>query len=209
MFKYQTLDKLEETVYEVRDIDTEDNISFVLSSFMNELMERRKNDQLEGGMQASGVILPDKAGFKINEGDGKASHAHTLETLSQYLNGETMFSGEDTVGLIGLRRNDPNGFLNIPKHGIKVRTIASEDGLIFIFETYLLNLTPFQLDVVEKIVNDIEKEYKSGIIKKPFINFITGKDRFVFNEDENYDEELNRLKETINKRKEELKSKVI
>ena len=209
MFKYQTLDKLKEMVYEVRDTDTEDNISFVLSSFMNELMERRKYDRLEGGMQASGVILPNNAGFKINEGDGKATHAHTLETLSQYLNGETMFSGENTVNQFGLRRNDPNGFLNIPKNGIKVRIIASEDRLIFIFETYLSNLTPFQLDVVERIVNNIEKEYQSGIIKKPFINYITGKDRFIFDEDKNYYEELNRLKEIISERKEELKSKAI
>lgn len=176
---------------------------------MNELISRRRDDRLEEGQQAAGVILPDKAAYKINEGDGKATHAHTLETLSQYLNGETMFSGEDTIGLVGLRKTDPNAFLNIPKNGFRVRIIASIDHLIFIFETNKFKLTPFQLNVIEHTVADIEKAYHKGTIKYPYINFLTGNDRFVFNEKANIDEELDRLKSIISKRKEELNSKVI
>ena len=207
MYKYQTLDKFEETVFVTDDSENEDNISSTLNSFFNELLTRRRTDDLEGGLQAGGVILPDKAGFKVAERDGYATHAHTFETVSQYINCEVMFSSEDTIGNMSLRRDDPNSWFNIPKNGFTVRIVATNDTIIFIFDTYSYKLTEFQLEVIDKLYNMIKQAYESQIIKKPYINFITGNYKFIFNEHLNIDNQLESLEQFIAKRKEEIKEK--
>ena len=206
MNKYQTLDHLEEKVFVLNSSESEDNNDYELNSFFNELLSRRRNDYLEGGLQACGVVFSEKAGFKIAERDGSATHAHTDESIAQYLNGETMFSGEDTLGQFNLRKNDPNAWINLPKNSFTVRIVASKDHLIFVFNTYQYKISPFQLEVIEKTFNKIKQAYQNGIIKYPYINYTTREDRFIFNEDENIDEQLNKLEEIINKRKDKTRT---
>lgn len=193
MLRYHTLNYLTEDLYTMDDKDAEDDINYELSSFFMKLMNRRRGTNIDTGLQAGGVIFNDRAGFKISERNGHASHAQTQENVSQYLNGETEFSSEEAVGMVNARRNDPNAWANISKHGFTVRIVATEDVLIFLFNTDNYNVTKFQIDVVYELFKHIKKVYDSEVIKHTYINYVTNRNKFIFNEFQNADEQLQRL----------------
>ena len=207
MINYHTLNYLTEDVYYMSENFDEEEIDYELSSFFEKLMTRRRNDDTEFGLQAGGVIYPDRAGFKICERDGKASHAQAQENVSQYLNGSSEYSSEEAVGMIGTRRNDPNAWVNIAKNGFTVRIVASKEDLIFIFSTNKYQLTDFQVNIIYELFNHIRKVYEDGIIKYPYINFVTGRDRFVFNENSNIDKQLEELENLLLKKKDTIEKK--
>lgn len=202
------LNSLSEKVYTVNDWSDEDDLDYEITTFFSKLMNRRRNDDIEEGLQAGGVILPDKAGFKICERDGKGSHAQAQENVSQYLNGERSFTGEETIGMLGgERRNNPNTWMNIPKHGFTVRIVATEESMIFVFNTYNYNVTDFQLDVIGRMFDCIKNAYDNGDIKYPYINYVAPRNKFVFNEKLDIDEQLDSLEEIIKGKKEVKKTR--
>ena len=191
---YQTLNKLEEKIY---DIYSNDEIERQIKTFLDEVISRKRFDPFEGGLQAGGVIYYDKAGFKICENDGMAPHPHTFETLSQYLNGEEKFSGINTMGNFGARRGDVNSFLNIPHNGFTVRVLAGENELTLIFETDSDNISSFQLNVIKNIISYVKEIEKQGIIGDVVVNFLTNENRFLMNNAES-DDPLSELEEVVN-----------
>ena len=207
MISYHTLNYLTETVYTMNDGYDMEDIRYELSTFFAKLMERRRDDPTEGGLQAGGVIYEDKAGFKISERDGHGSHAQAQENVSQYLNGETSFSSPEAVGMIGMRRNDPNAWVNITKQGFTVRIVATSNALTFIFDTNKYQTTDFQLDIILELISYIKQAYKDGTIEYPYVNYISGRDKFVFNDDADIDEQLQKLEELIISRKSETTKK--
>lgn len=207
MIDLHTLNYLTENIYSMNDGYDEEDLDYEISKFFSKLMKRRRNDDVEEGLQAGGVIFPDRAGFKISERDGRASHAQCQENVRQYLNGESEFSSEEAVGFINQRRNDPNAWMNITKKGFTVRVVANEEMLIFVFNTYSYDVSHFQLEVIHKLLNLIRETYKNNEIKFPYINFVTGRDKFVFNENKDIDEQLDKLDNLIDRRLDELKEK--
>ena len=207
MIDLHTLNYLTENIYSMNDGYDEEDLDYEISKFFSKLMKRRRNDDVEEGLQAGGVIFPDRAGFKISERDGRASHAQCQENISQYLNGESEFSSEEAVGFINQRKNDPNAWMNITKKGFTVRVVANEEMLIFVFNTYSYDVSHFQLEVIHKLLNLIRETYKNNEIKFPYINFVTGRDKFVFNENKDIDEQLDKLDNLIDRRLDELKEK--
>ena len=71
MLRYHTLNYLTEPIYIIDNKSDEEDINYVLSSFFEKLINRRRSDDTEFGLQAGGVIYPDRAGFKICERDYK------------------------------------------------------------------------------------------------------------------------------------------
>ncbi len=208
MIHYHTLNKLTEHVYQMTKFSDEDDIDYEITSFFRALMSRRRNDDIEEGLQAGGVIYPEKAGFKICERDGVAGHAHAQENVSQHINGIGSYTGEENVGMMGgERKTDPNAWFNISKNGFAVRIVATKDMLIFIFNTYSYRLSQFQLEIIYKIVNLIRNAYNSNKIDYPYINFVTSRDRFIFNENKDYNEQLDKLNNLLIKRLEDLSEK--
>ena len=207
MINLHTLNRLTEDVISMNKFDDEEDLDYEINKFFNILMSRRRNDSVEEGLQAGGVIYPDRAGFKICERDGMASHAQCQEHVSQYLNGETEFTSEEAVGFINQRKNDPNAWINISKNGFTSRIVASKEMLIFVFNTYRYDVNEFQLKVISKLFNLIKESYHNKEIKYPYINFVTGKDRFIFRENDNIDEQFDKLEELLNKRLVEAKEK--
>ena len=207
MIGYHTLNRLTEKVYSVNIMKDDEDIDYELTSFFNELMRRRRNDDIEEGLQAGGVIYSDRAGFKICERDGLASHAQAQENCSQFINGEEEFSSEEAVGMIGLRKKDPNAWANITKNGFSVRIVATENGLIFIFNSYNYSTSYFQLNTIYKLFNLIRDAYKDKKVDYVYINYVTSADRFVFDENKDIDEQLNKLETILLKRMEEKKEK--
>ena len=207
MLRYHTLNYLTEKIYTINDCLDEEDIHYELSTFFSKLMNRRREEQIDLGLQAGGVIYPDKAGFKIAERDGKASHAQTQENVSQYLNGETAFSSEEDVGMINSRKNDPNSWANISKNGFTVRIVANRNGLVFIFNSQIFEPTSFQMDAIYEIFGYIKKVYDEGIIRKPYINFLTAKDKFVYREFMDSDEQLLNLEKLLTDKIEAIKKR--
>ena len=207
MNSLHSLNRLTEDVISMNIYDDEEDLDYEIKKFFNNIMSRRRNDFVEEGLQAGGVIYPDRAGFKICERDGNASHAQAQEHVSQYLNGETEFSSEEAVGYISQRKNDPNAWINISKNGFTSRIVASKDMLIFVFNTYKYDITEFQLEVIIKLFKLIKDSYYNKEIKYPYINYVTGRDRFVFSENDNIDEQLDKLEEILNMRFVEAKEK--
>ena len=194
MRPYQTLDKLEEKVYEIHN---NEEIDRQIKAFFDEVISRKRFDPFEEGLQAGGVIYYDKAGFKICEDDGSAVHSHTFETLSQYLNGEKKFSGIDTMGNFGARHGDVNSFLNIPYNGFTVRVLAGENEFTIIFETDSNNISSFQLNIIKTIISYVKKIKESGIINEVTVNFLTNENRFLMKNAES-DDPLSELEEIVN-----------
>ncbi len=202
MLNYHILNYLSENIYSIYDDFNEEELDYEITAFFKELMSRRRNDDIEEGLQAGGVILPDKAGLKIAERDGMASHAQTQENVSQYLNGESSFSSEEIIGFFnGHRKKDPNAWMNIPKYGFVIRIVATEDTLIFIFNTSNYNITNFQLDIIYKLFSCMKLTYQNKEIKYPYINVVTPNKRFVFNEYKEIDEQLDKIENFILERK--------
>ncbi len=167
MKPYQTLDKFEEKVYTVNSGDSEDEIKYQVELFMQELLTRKRNDKYEGGLQASMVIYPDKAGFKVAEKGGMAVHAHTEETLAQYLDGETLFSSFESMRRPGIKNDDPHSaFGLLDRHCITNRVVAGQDSILFAFVSHSEEpLTRFQLSVMEQLANIAKKAIELGLIE--------------------------------------------
>ena len=207
MLRYHTLNYLTENIYTMNDSYSEEAINYELTSFFDKLMNRRRGTDIEDGLQAGGVIFDDRAGFKISERDGHASHAQTQENVSQYLNGESAFSSEEAVGMISSRRKDPNLWANITKNGFTVRVVATKETLIFIFNTDKYKITEFQIDVIYGLFKHIKQAYDDGTIKHTYVNYATSRNKLVFNEHLNIDEQLERLEEHLLKQKESFNKK--
>ena len=207
MLRYHTLNYLTEDLYTMNDSYKEEDLNYELSTFFMKLMNRRRGNNIEDGLQAGGVILDDRAGFKVSEKDGRGSHAQAQENVSQYLNGESEFSSEEAVGMISSRRKDPNAWANITKHGFTVRIVATEDSLIFIFNTEKYKVTEFQIDVVYGLFKHIKKAYDDGTIKHTYVNYATSRNKLIFNEHLNIDEQLEKLEAHLISQKESFNKK--
>ena len=167
MGPYQTLDKLEEKVYTVNSGDSDEAIQTQVALFIKELLARKRHDPFEEGLQASMIIYPDKAGFKVAESDGRAVHAHTEETLAQYLDGETMFSSQESMGRPFLKKDDPHSsFGQLSRYCISCRTLAGQDSIVFAFTSNSNEtLSKFQLSIMEQVATVSKRAVELGLIK--------------------------------------------
>lgn len=174
MEQYQTLKKLSEKVYSVSSMNSIEEIDYVIRNFFDEILSRKRNDPYEEGLQASGVIGFDKAAIKINERNGNATHAHTYETLAQYLNGDNRFSTEESIGKnIFSKRNIPTSWLNVENNGIGIRLLIGEEQLTMIFSSKLSIFSDFQLDFVSSLLKYTKLHLERHDWKISAINFVT------------------------------------
>ena len=80
-------DRLEEKIYHATNKDSEEKINEQLKLFFKELTTRKRNDAIEGGLQASLIIFPEIFAAKVNEEDGMGSHAQSNINLVEFING--------------------------------------------------------------------------------------------------------------------------
>ena len=195
--EYQTLDELKETVYMVDDSVSKDEIDSEIKKFFKELLLRKRDDPFEGGLQAGGISFPGKAAFKVNENDGLATHAHTSETLAQFMNGETKFSGVDTMSNIFARKDDPYSWLTLERIGFEDRILMGKNKLVMAITTANPEISLFQLNVIKTIVNTVKSIYQNKQIKSVSVNYVTKDDRFVMDLKSMDEEKINELENLI------------
>ena len=197
MREYQTLDKLQEKIYLLDDNSNENDIDNQLEMFFQELLRRKRDDPFEDGLQAGGIIYPDKFAFKVNENDGMAPHTHTFETLAQYIDGETKFSEIETIGYTGIRHGDPHSWLTINRQGFTIRILMGKDHLVIAIETTSNLISIFQLNIIKKIINITKTIFEQRILSSISINYLTKKDNFLVGFEPMTEEQFNDLDNLI------------
>ncbi len=196
--------ELEETIYCIRDNDSEDEKKKVLNSFFDEIVKRRRSDVFSGGLQAGLVIGNDACAAKVNENDGYGSHMGTSVNLVRYLNDEGVYITEEGIGYPALYREDLKQ-LNTEDY-IGSQILDGNSKLMMSFISNYEKLTPFQIKTIRSIV-DIFKELKdSGIYDDINVGIKIGKSEVEFDKwDENrYD----LLRDTIEKEEERIDNNV-
>lgn len=142
-------DKQQETTYLVGPNNLE-----VLTEFFEEILERKKDDPYEGGLQASGVIFNGVAAFKINEDDGLAPHSLSFVNLVK----EIEYKFDKTKPKIYATRDLLSRFKyyseeqqKICKYATELRIVSAEDYMQITFLDRNEELSDFKKQVILKI----------------------------------------------------------
>ena len=153
--------KLEEIIYYGKKDDLI-SLKKQLYLFFNEIIIRRRNDPIEGGLQASIVIYKDRAAAKVNEHDGKGVHIASNVNLTKFLFGDKKYITEFGTRYFGLYMND---MMTITKDAVTVRILDGKDYLMLAIQSYHEIDSLFKLKVIKMII-DICKSIKNKNIYK-------------------------------------------
>ena len=141
--------KLSEKIYHGNYLNIED-IKKQLKSFFNELIKRKRNDPLEGGLQASIIIYKDRCAFKINELDGAGLHVISEVNLTKFLYNDNNYLTEKAAGHFGLYMSE---MMTITKDAISVRILDGEDKLMVAITSSGNIQSKFEIEVLKYIIN--------------------------------------------------------
>ncbi len=156
--KYYT-DTLEETIYYGKSNYTEEENKEQLNLFMKELIDRRRKDPIEGGLQASMVILPNSFAAKVNENDGMSTHSITHTNLIKFLNGEKKYLTDATKGLLSFSQKEMYQLL---QEGVEVRILDGEEHILFALYSGNNKQTEFQFQVIRDLLDCCRNLKESG-----------------------------------------------
>lgn len=179
--------KLEETIYCMRDNDSDEEKKSVLNSFFDEIVRRRRSNVFSGGLQAGLVISNDACAAKVSEDDGFGSHVSTSVNLVRYLNNDGVYVTEKGIGYPVLYRDDLKQ-LNTEDY-VDSKIIDSSKRLMMSFISNYDRLSLFQIQSIKSII-DIFKELKdTGVYDDINVGLKIGKSEIDFDvwDDERYD----------------------
>lgn len=142
-------DTLEETIYSATSSDSEEKIQSELESFFEELIKRKRNDPIEGGLQASIVIFPNKFLAKVNEEDGMGSHSQSCINLVKYLNNDHKYLTKFGMRHFNLYPKERNQ-LNIL--GTEIRILDGEEELMLAIVSEKSKENIFELKIIMEII---------------------------------------------------------
>ena len=209
MREHQTLDRLEEKVYVADHSLLDEVVDTEIKSFFEEILLRKRDEPFGEGLQACGVIYPDKVGLKIAEKDGKARHAHTLECISQYLDGEEKYSSIEGFGNPSTRKDDPHSWDLIDKYGFTITFSVGEKKIVIVIKNQQYKHSLFQFKVIEDLIKYARLCYEKGLIPEVSINYVTRQDRFFTNDESMDNNKFTELENIIATRKEAIKKVTI
>ena len=129
--------QLAEKIYSASNEDYERK---PLYDFFQEVI-RRRTYNIEGGLQAAFVIVPDKIGAKVCEEDGKALHVHSHINILRFLNGNNDYIPTRKIRQLNLYREEQ---LELITQGVEGRIISNPEELDVIIFAHQARLSPFQ-----------------------------------------------------------------
>lgn len=138
----------EEKFYYVYLDMPKESINNTLTSFFMELVKRRKDDPFEGGLQASIVIMPNKATFKVCEDDGKAPHMQTMINSIKYMNNDYNFLTREGITYFSLYSKELS---QLSEECIEIRVLDGEKELMLAIVSNRDIKSLFQVSLLEKI----------------------------------------------------------
>ncbi len=139
----------EEMIYVCNQIDNEENIDKNIKEFFTELINRRRNDPVEGGLQACAVVFPDKSAMKICENDGTAPHANAFINLVKHLNGNRNYISVQGTSNFMISRNENKQLI---ESGIGIRFLDGADELMLAINSNINSLSSHQVDILRKLI---------------------------------------------------------
>ena len=135
---------LSEKVYSSGDIDSD----YELRMFFDELVFRKREDPVEGGLQASMVILSDRFASKVNEGDGTYLHLCEFVNLVKYLKNDHKYFSQKAMKFPMLYYKE---FEIVREEGIEIRILDGDDTLMITVLSYN-EINDYQKDILKKIL---------------------------------------------------------
>lgn len=148
--------KLEEKIYYgIGNCGTEE-IEKTLRTFFSEMLNRKRGDIPEAGLQLSGVIYDNSFAFKVNEKNGMALHDAEHLNLTAFL--KSKINNEEEPKYI-----TQLGFLNnslmarergqVLTEGTTIKLMCSEDQMLLYFTDNTEGLSEVKINVIQTLVN--------------------------------------------------------
>ncbi len=143
-----------ENVYQGNDQDKGEKIKSQIEAFFKELSDRRREDPLEGGLQASTIIMPKAFAAKVNENDGFNSHKITEINLLRIIKNEKNFYKEEAIGEYGLIYKEAH---EIAQNGIELRILDGKKSIMISIRAINDIKSIFQLNTLKSIIDNLRK----------------------------------------------------
>lgn len=134
---------LSEKVYSSNSID-----ECEIRSFFDELVYRKREDPVEGGLQASMLILANKFAAKVNEKDGTGLHLCEFVNLVKFLNDDHTYFIDKAMRfpMLYSKQHDV-----IMQEGIAVRILDGDKSLIISISSFKM-INDYQKEVLKKLL---------------------------------------------------------
>lgn len=155
---------LEEKIYFGTTKNTKGEINKTLNDFFSHLLSRRRNDPIEGGLQASLVCLPNSFAAKVCEDDGLQPHMANEYNLYKFLNNSNQYITTQGIRFFMLVKNE---LYAIEREGFYIRILNGEDKLMMVVFSKNDIVSPLQTYILKVIANYckqmLEKKYYQDI----------------------------------------------
>lgn len=172
-------DKQEETIYSATSSDSEEKIQSELESFFEELIKRKRNDPIEGGLQASMIILPTVFAAKINEEDGMSPHINSCVNLIKYINNDHKYLTREGTRNFNIYQKE-NTIIN--NDVIELRILDGEDTLMIAITSNKKTESLFELKMLKRITTICNNLMNNNIYKNIDIGIHTHNFKIDFGE---------------------------
>ena len=139
----------DETIYTCNQIESDEQIDKEMASFFSILVNRRRNDPIEGGLQACAVIFPEKSAMKVCEMDGTAPHANAFINLVKYMNGDHRYNSLEGTKYPIISKMEKRQLF---ESGIEIRFLDGKDELMLAITSNLKSLSQHQTEMLNKIL---------------------------------------------------------
>lgn len=145
--KYYTKE-LTEKIYVGTENNTDENNYKELLKFFKELVERKRNDPIEGGLQAAIIILSDSYGAKINENDGSGAHFASNVNIVKHLKKHGIYLSESAMSRFNLHNEERKILYN---DAVEIRVLDGKDKLMIAI-TSKQDINGFKQNILNKIL---------------------------------------------------------
>ena len=189
--KYYTRE-LTEKIYVGTENNTDEDNYKELLSFFKELVERKRNDPIEGGLQAAIVILSDSYGAKINENDGSGTHIASNINIVKHLKKEKPYFSEMAMSRFNLYSEERRILYS---DGIEIRVLDGDDKLMLAI-TSSHDTNNFKQNILDKILQICYKLYEKKCYRSIEIGIHTPNIEVEFTDlnDDSYEYIISQLK---------------
>lgn len=137
----------EETIYVCNQTENEEEIDSKIIDFFSELVNRRRDDPLEGGLQACMVIFPEKSAMKVCEMDGTAVHDNAFINLVKHMNGDFRYFSVACTSNFLISKMERRQLI---ESGISIRILDGKNELMLAITSKVESLSKHQIEMLNK-----------------------------------------------------------
>ncbi len=134
---------LSEKVYFSSDID-----EYEIRTFFDELAIRKREEPVEGGLQASMIVLPNKFAAKVNELDGNGLHLCEFVNLIKYLNNDHKYFSQKAMKYPTIYDEQSR---IISEEAVEVCILDGEETLMIAISSFR-EINDYQKELLKKII---------------------------------------------------------